>query len=70
MVNRFPDNLYVRFKEVGAEVLMEIYERVEEQEKDLVHMKKVGRVWVDRGEDIFLSKIEEKLKDRTKWVTR
>ena len=49
----FPEDLYVRIEKIctgpsNGKVKAEIYRRIESKEKELVHMKRVGLVWLDK----------------------
>ena len=62
----FPNDLYVNVKKVkGQAVKAEVYRRVESKEGELLHMKRVGLIWL--GGENTLENLIKRLKDESSW---
>ena len=62
----FPKDLYVRIEEVNGQGLKaEIYRKLDSTEDELVHMKRVGLVWLRDSKD--LKDLEKRLREESSW---
>lgn len=67
----FPKDLYIRLENIetleGRRVKAEIYRRIESEDKELVHMKRVGLIYIGKPEKLNLEQLVERLKDEKFW---
>ena len=64
----FPKDLYVRMEEIqGGGIKAEVY-KILEQEASLVHMKRVGLIWLRDSKDF--KDLEKRLNDKSSWDTK
>lgn len=63
----FPEKLYVNVRRLkGDKVKAEVYERLEDEEGQLVHMRRVGLIWLRSFERNF-SSLVTRLNDKNSW---
>lgn len=63
----FPEDLYVKVVEVpGQGVKAEIYRRIEKKDEEVLHMQRVGLIWL-RGDDKTLEGLAERLEKERSW---